>query len=70
MLMLQRAEGTLMLEVLRLASGGGGDGGGGGGGDGGGDGGSGQVHRWSSAARGRETVGFYDDAKHLGARFE
>ena len=37
---------------------GGGDGGGGGGG-------GGHVHRWASAARGRDTVGFYDDAKHL-----
>ena len=44
---------------------------GGGGGGGGGDGdGGGHVHRWASAARGRDTVGFYDDAKHRGARFD
>ena len=69
-----KASSHLSLQISNSAGLWHGDGGGGGDltviGDGGGDGGSGQVHRWSSAARGRETVGFYDDAKHLGARFE
>ena len=39
-------------------------------GSGGGGGGGGLGHRWASAARGRDTVGFYDDAKFRGPRLE